>query len=241
MGEILEPTVVQTPVEMEPRVRAPVRAFASLDAVDFSELFERRAKVMRSVPHVLEGAFRMALRVACHEILEGMEANSEVRVVRGWKLFLVLPRMMLFRPSRGRTVSRKKLESRVRQFQEGDWILLLRESVSCADVAHNSAVRRRRRGSDDEAVRVTRALSLVQMGELSAARPALEVASLAPGNLATLGMLTDPTRRPPVARRALSPEVLNAQPAEPFILDPVEFLTCLRKSRRGAAVGPSDR
>ena len=42
-----------------------------------------------------------------------------------------------------------------------------------------------------------------------------------------------------MARRALSPEVLNAQPAEPFILDPVEFLTCLRKSRRGAAAGPS--
>ena len=42
-----------------------------------------------------------------------------------------------------------------------------------------------------------------------------------------------------MARRALSPEVLNAQPAEPFVLDPVEFLTCLRKSRRGAAAGPS--
>ena len=133
----------------------------------------------------------------------------------------------------------KKLESRVRQFQEGDWMSLFRESVSCADVAHNSAVRRRRRGSDEEAVRATRALSLVHMGELSAARQALEGASLAPGNLATLGMLTDPARRPPVARRALSPEVLNAQRAEPLILDPVEFLTSLRKSHRGAAAGPS--
>ena len=204
-------------------MRAPVRAFASLDAVGLSELFKRRAEVMQSVPHVLKGAFRMALRVACQEILEGMEASSEVRVVRGWKLFLVLPRMMLFRPSRGGTVSRKKLESRVRQFQEGDWISLLRESVSCADVAHNSAVRRRRRGSDEEAVRGTRALSLVHMEELFAARQALEGASLAPGNLATLWMLTDPTRRPPVARRALSPEVLNSQPAVLFILDPVEF------------------
>ena len=81
VGEILEPTVVETPVAMEPRVRAPVRAFASLDAVDLSDLFERRAKVMRSVPHVLRGAFRMALRVACQEILEVMEANSEVVVV----------------------------------------------------------------------------------------------------------------------------------------------------------------
>ena len=53
----------------------------------------------------------MALRVACQEILDGMEANCEVRTVRGWKLLLVLPRMMLFRPDRGGPVSRKKLEA----------------------------------------------------------------------------------------------------------------------------------
>ena len=81
--------------------------------------------------------------------------------------------------------------------------------------------------------------SLVQMGEVSAARQALEGASLAPGNLATLGMLTDPTRRPPVPRSALSQEVRDTEPAEPVALDPLEFLTCLRKARRGAAAGPS--
>ena len=56
----------------------------------------------------------MALRVAYQEILDGIEANSEVKTVRGWKLFLVLPRMMLFRPDRGGPMSRKKLEARVR-------------------------------------------------------------------------------------------------------------------------------
>ena len=240
VGEVLEPTVVETPVPLEVRVRAPARAFASLDAVNLTDLFESRANVMRSVPHVLRGAFRMALRVACQEILDGMEANSEARTVRGWKLLMVLPRMLLFRPPRGGVVSRNKLESRVRQFQEGDWISLLRESVSCADVAHSSVVRRRRRrGPDEESARASRALSLVHMGELSAARQALEGASVAPGNLATLGMLTDPTRRPPVPRRVLSQEVQHAQPAEPFTLDPLEFLICLRKARRGAAAGPS--
>ena len=77
------------------------------------------------------------------------------------------------------------------------------------------------------------------MGELSAARQALEGASFAPGNLATLGMLTDPTRRPPVPRSALSQEVRDTEPAEPVALDPLEFLTCLWKARRGAAAGPS--
>ena len=69
------------------------------------------------------------------------------------------------------------------------------------------------------------------MGELSAARQALEGVSVAPGNLATLGMPTDPTRRPPVPRRVLSQEVQGAQPVVPSTLDPMEFLVCLRKAR----------
>ena len=190
--DVVAPTVEEAPVPMDVRVWAPVRAFTSLDAINLTHLFEHGARLMQSVPHVIRGAFRMALRVACQEILDGMEANSEVRTVRGWKLLLLLPRMMLFRPNRGGPVSRKKLESRVRQFQEGDWISLLRESVACAEAAHISSVRRRRRSADEEAVRAARALSLVRMGELSAGRQAFKGASLAPGNLATLGILTDP-------------------------------------------------
>ena len=47
---------------------------------------------------------------------------------------------------------------------------------------------RRRRNVSDEAKRAARAMSLVQVGELSAARQALEGAALAPGNLATLNI-----------------------------------------------------
>ena len=39
-----------------------------------------------------------------------MEANREARTVRGWKLLLVLPRVLLQRPPRGGTVPRKKSE-----------------------------------------------------------------------------------------------------------------------------------
>ena len=48
---------------------------------------------------------------------------------------------------------------------------------------------------------------LVQLGEISAGRQALEGACLAPGNLATLGVLTDPNRGPPVPRQELSQEI----------------------------------
>ena len=86
-------------------------------------------------------------------------------------------------------------------------------------------------GADE--VRAAWALSLVQMGELSAAR---QVLSLAPGDLATLGMLTDPTRRPPVPRSALSQEVRDTEPSEPVTLDHRNSRLAFGKHAGGAAV-----
>ena len=91
---------------------------------------------------------------------------------------------------------------------------------------------------EDEA-RAARALSLVHMGELSAARQALEGAPVAPGTHATLRALADPERRPALPREPLHAEIANLQPAVPFQLDTDLFLVNLRKSRRGAAPGPS--
>ena len=64
----------------------------------------------------------MAIRVSMQAIISGVEAQSEVQTERGWKLFLLLPRMLLFRPGRGGVVPRKKLEVRIKQFQEGGMV-----------------------------------------------------------------------------------------------------------------------
>ena len=88
-------------------------------------------------------------------------------------------------------------------------------------------------------MRAARAVSLVHMGELSATRQALEGAPVAPGTHATLRTLTDPECRPPLPREPLNPEVAHTQPAVAFQLDTDLFLVNLRKSRRGAAPGPS--
>ena len=237
--EVVEATIHSDPIPMEPRVRAPAVAFASLDAVNLNEVFQLRARVMRSVPFVFRGAYRMAIRVSMQAIISGVEAQSDVQTERGWKLFFLLPRMLLYRPGRGGLVPRRQLEVRIRQFQEGEWLDLLNESARRAMRAHLLSVRGRRRNTSDEAMRAARAMSLVQVGELSAARQALEGAALAPGNLATLRTLTDPARRPPLARERLSPELARTEPSEPFQLNIDQFLLSLRKARRGAAPGPS--
>ena len=59
-----------------------------LDAVNLSELFESRPRLTRSVPHILRGVFRSALRVAFQEILAGEEANSEAKDIQKFEVAL---------------------------------------------------------------------------------------------------------------------------------------------------------
>ena len=74
----------------------------------------------------------------------------------------------------------------------------LKEDEVCR-IARTAAVRKRRRGSDQDR-KAARAESLVMVGELSSARQVLESADLASGNLSTLRALTDPEKRPPLPR-----------------------------------------
>ena len=104
--------------------------------------------------------------------------------------------------------------------------------------AHGRAVRSRRRPQDDQAQRAVRALALVRMEDCRVLARHWKGHHWH-GALATLGILTDPKRRPRVPRVQLSEEVQHAAPARLFELDAEEFLTNLRKARRGAAPGPS--
>ena len=111
----------------------------------------------------MRGGFRNVLRVAIQEALSGNPRRSE----RGWKLLLMLPRMLLFKNLRKGTVAKEKLMERSR-----------------------------RAGCPKTAQRADRALHLVQLGEFSSARQALEGAEIAPGDRNTLAAFQDPVLRP---------------------------------------------
>ena len=87
-------TVVESPIAFE-RGRGFAEVFASLVSVDLKSIFTDRAHVMRSIPFIMGGAFRCALRTALEEVISGIERHCDIRVIRGWKLFLLLPRLLL--------------------------------------------------------------------------------------------------------------------------------------------------
>ena len=105
----------------------------------------------------------------------------------------VVARMLLHRLPRGGLIAKSSLIERSQFFKEGNWSLLLDARVTCAEQASETSRRRRRRQDDEVAKHADRA-SLVQMGELSAAREALEGAAVAPGTEATRAV-TDLAKR----------------------------------------------
>ena len=134
------------------------------------------------------------------EIIQGSSSDDLARHTREWKLFPLLPRMLLSRPPRGGVVSRERLIARFDRLCVGDWQDLIRQSLEWAEQASQATRRRRRRSnhSDQATQRAMRAQNLVLLGEMSAGRQALEGAELAPGTQATLDALCDRERRPPV-------------------------------------------
>ena len=69
---------------------------------------------MKSVPRHLVLPFRNAMRVALEEVSEA--AGNSVQLEKGWRLFLLLPRMLLHRPPRGGLISKSKLSERFDKF-----------------------------------------------------------------------------------------------------------------------------
>ena len=83
---------------------------------------------MKTVPSFLAGPFRNVLRVALEEATFGSRVEDVTRHERGWKFFLLLPRLLLHRGSRGGLISRHKLSQRFEAFAQSEWLALLRSS-----------------------------------------------------------------------------------------------------------------
>ena len=82
-------------VQSQPLLESFSASFEWLAAVDMESLFTQRAYHLKSVPD------RSAIRIALTEIDEGRTQDAFSRTSRGWKLFLLLPRLLLHRPPRG--------------------------------------------------------------------------------------------------------------------------------------------
>ena len=86
-------------VRLTPAIRV---ALEWLDTVNLCDEFTRRAAATKSLPRFLRGPHRNAMRLAMQEATHVVPGRSE----RGWRLFLLLPRLLLHLPPRRATSTR---------------------------------------------------------------------------------------------------------------------------------------
>ena len=192
----------------------------------------------QSPPTFLKGRIRQAM----HFVLEAiLQATTPDQTLRSWKLWLLLPRMLLHRPPGIRTISKPNWRLRITQFQEGEWTALLRNAAAANPPTADGSTGQRRTLPETPNLeqRTRRARQLVHQGELSAARQALTAGPLAPSTAATLQELRDPARRPPQPYQDFPQHLREFHPPAPPNIPPTQLLTNLRRARKGAAPGPS--
>ena len=142
-----------------------------------------------NVPRFMRGVYRAVVRASLEEIQRGQRNRSEVVQIRGWKLFVHLPRILLSRSPRGGLIPRRRLEERLAQFNNEEWGVAVAVS------------KRRRIKKNDVELRAARAFHVCEVVKLSSARQALEREPVALSTEATRKLLTDEARRPSKPRQ----------------------------------------
>ena len=213
--------------------RTPPTATAiqeSLDQVDLDTVLKQNFFGFQSPPPFLRGRIRQALATALDAI---NAAETEQQTVRAWKLWLLLPRMLLHRQPGARTLPKPEWYARIQAFQSGQWLVLLQRAQATAASPANPP----QEPQPDHQAR--RACQLIHQGELSAARQALTATALAQGNENTLNELRDPNRRPPAPYQPAGNQTPHGQTLQPRDLQAALLLANLRRARKGAAPGPT--
>ena len=92
------------------------------DDVDLTATLLQKCLFFQTPPHFIRGRVRQALTTALDYILA---SPSPEMTRRAWKLWLLLPRMLLHRLPTNRTLPKADWRARIETFQRGDWTNLL--------------------------------------------------------------------------------------------------------------------
>ena len=87
----------------------PESNWSVLDDVDLRALFQERFKTLQSYPQLVRGRFRLACRKALEARRDAANSGNELMEERSWKLFCVLPFLLLYRPEDKPRVTKEDL------------------------------------------------------------------------------------------------------------------------------------
>ena len=140
------------------------------------------------------GVFQFAIaRGVFHSYCPNSHAKKkEAELERAWKLFLLLPRMLLSRTKYQGEDGKAEFFSRFRAFKRGDWVTLVLQARRPKRKKQSQRVE-----VDPVQAKLRAAEQRARLGEIShARRQELVGTPLAPRTMETYWKLADPTSRP---------------------------------------------
>ena len=199
------------------------RALRTLDQINLLDTLRQKIVTFATPPRFIRGRVRTALHFSLKQI---QAAGTEQEQTRAWTLWFLLPRLLLDRPPGTRTSPKDVRRKRIQLFQDGEW----QQTTAATSTAQPTPNAR---------PKAQLPVSEVHLGELSAARQALTAAPPAPGTETTLAQLRGPARRPVEPYTPIPAHLAEFAPEQHVQIPAQRLLTALRRSRKGAAPGPS--
>ena len=210
-------------------------AWATLDAVTLSEEWKHRCATIREVPEFFSSQLREAFSIATARIREMHAKKKEAELERAWKLFLLLPRMLLSRTKYQGEDGKAEFFSRFRAFKRGDWMTLVQQARR-----PKRKKQAQRTGVDPVQAKLRAAEQRARLGEISHARQELVGTPLAPRTMETYWKLADPTSRPQQPRSLERLQrICQFEPECLLDLDYGRFIANVRSAARGKSGGLS--
>ena len=205
--------------------------------VDLQQDVNAHVPTLKAVPQCIRSQW---LRILTQVLLEAEAASAHWdahpddrnQCNEAWKLFVLLPRLLLHHTSHGGDAGQRELTQRVVWFDTGQWDKLY---ASAEKSRAKTGRRPRQQESSDHKLRA--ASDLAQKGELSHAARLLSSPGLAPGTPATLDELKDPTLRPPLPAEPYPDDFLQFHAQHRVRLNHHIFADVLRRCRRGQSAG----
>ena len=210
----------------------PSASWAQLDHVNLQDWFARRCPMLKTCPYFMRGRLRQSLAVALRERSGAKDGGDVVGEERAWKVFGLIPMMLLHRPRGTGSIGREELSKRADDFAHGRFSQLLSRANQVAESQRHT----RNTVTDTIERRGRAAQSRVEAGQVSRARQQLIGASLAPKTQATFDELQG--KRPQHQMREIPPAVLAFVPERPLEQDFSLFIKCLQSPPSGRSPGP---
>ena len=92
-------------------------AWLSLDDVDLHTTLQQKHVGFQSPPNFIRGRIRQAMTMSLTSIIQ---ADTHEQKIRAWKLWMLLPRMLMHRPPNTRQLSKEEWRTRIAHFQALD-------------------------------------------------------------------------------------------------------------------------